>query len=142
MLNFGCSPSISSEFGMQPVNIKRIWRAACQYQAIGAFSPIGCPAMPDWLTQSGQCRTKANLGIMACRLPLFPDCPIGWCSPYYRLQSTDCFIDSIHWPVHTSRQFAPTHQHPEMGRLGPPCMNSRVIYEPDLEQQQVLNNLS
>ena len=54
--------------------------------------------MPDWLTQSGQCRTMANLGILACRLPLFPDCPIGWCSPYYRLQSTDCFIDSIHWP--------------------------------------------
>ena len=22
------------------------------------LSPIGCPAMPDWLTQSGQCRTR------------------------------------------------------------------------------------
>ena len=54
--------------------------------------------MPDWLTQSGQCQTMANLGILACRLPLFPDCPIGCCSPYHRLQSTDCFTDSIHWP--------------------------------------------
>ena len=59
--------------------------------------------MPDWLTQCGQCRTNANLGILACRLTLFPDCSIGWYHPYYRLQSTDCFIDSIHWPgsLHT-----------------------------------------
>ena len=54
--------------------------------------------MPDWLMQSGQCRTMANLGILARRLPLFPDCLIGWCSPYYRLQSTDCSTDSIHCP--------------------------------------------
>ena len=54
--------------------------------------------MPDWLAQSGQCRTMANSSILACRLPSFPDCPTGWCSPYYRLQSTDCSTDSIHWP--------------------------------------------
>ena len=24
-----------------------------------------------------------------CRLPIFPDCPLVWCSPYSRLQSTD-----------------------------------------------------
>ena len=54
--------------------------------------------LPDWLTQSGQYRTMANLVILACRLFVFPDCPIGWCNPYYRLQFTDWFTDSSHWP--------------------------------------------
>ena len=66
---------------------------------IGAFSPIGFPATPDLMTQSSQCWIITNLGILVARLPVLPDCPIGRCSPYYRLLPPDWFTDSIHWTV-------------------------------------------
>ena len=44
--------------------------------------------------------SMANLSILVCRLPMpiFPDCPLAWCSPYSRLQSTDtdCSTDEFY----------------------------------------------
>ena len=111
----GCSLSISSDFALllkrcvstrgfgctdRELLAPQICRdTGCFVLPIGAFSPIGCPAMPDRLVQSVQCRAIKDPCIPASRLPSFPDCPIGRISPYSRLQPSDRVTDSIHWPA-------------------------------------------
>ena len=72
---------------------------------IGAFLPIGCPSSHARLADAIRpMPNKGKSGHSGSLAGLFPDCPIGWCSPYYRLQSTDCFTDSIHWPAQCHRR--------------------------------------
>ena len=58
--------------------------------SIGVLSSVEFPAVPDWLTQSGHCRR------MVCRLPVFPDCPIGWCSLCFFLGSGPLPTDRLY----------------------------------------------
>ena len=91
------SNAISGQCGIRTVDrVGNRLGNPCYRLPIGALPPMVFLAMPDWLTQLGQCRPVSIFSIPSS--PAFADYPIECRNPHPRLLGLDWFTDFIHWP--------------------------------------------